>query len=253
MLYNRRIELIINGNVYDSDNYDIEFNVPFTNSSEPDIAEISIYNISSKRLGEFKKGNKVTLSAGYNHDVGIIATGEIESIEGIEHGVDTELRLFVFPKLRSTAFKETFPSGMTNQQILNNIVGGLGLEVGSIKVGKVLTYSTRAFKGELRDIVLGLVADSESKFYVKDNKIYIAPLDASDKTDFTLNANTGLIGSPQVTEIDGKAGWKIESLLNHRLSVNSVFKVQSKYIGGTFKVVRGVHSDFITSVEVIEA
>ena len=58
---------------------------------------------------------------------------------------------------------------------------------------------------------------------------------------------------PEKIEIDGKTGWKIQCLLNHRLAVDSLLQVQSRSFNGNVKVIKGKHdSNFITEVEVVE-
>lgn len=63
LLWNRQASVNLGGRLYQSDDMDIEFSVPFSTENEPDISEISIYNLSPSSVSGIQKGMPVALSA----------------------------------------------------------------------------------------------------------------------------------------------------------------------------------------------
>lgn len=108
----------------------------------------------------------------------------------------------------------------------------------------------------LQSVMRQIVAETGSKFHISHGKILIRPWDAGTQTGFMLNSDTGLIESPQPfeEERDGQIikGYNVRMLLNHRVTVDSILKLESKTANGIFRVKKGVHTgDFITEVEVV--
>ena len=109
----------------------------------------------------------------------------------------------------------------------------------------------------LQSVMRQIVGETGSKFHISQGKILIRPWEAGTQTGFLLNADTGLIESPQPfeEESNGKkiSGFHVRMLLNHRITVDSILQIQSKTANETFRVRKGSHSgaDFITEVEVV--
>jgi len=111
----------------------------------------------------------------------------------------------------------------------------------------------------LKDAVQQIVKECGSTFKISKGRIFIMPFGEGIQTGFLLNYQTGLIGSPEVFEREErdctKKGYKIQMLLNHRITVNSIIRVESRTANGMFRVLKGRHrcgGDFITEVEVME-
>ena len=67
-----------------------------------------------------------------------------------------------------------------------------------------------------------------------------------------LSGSTGMIGSPEKTEIEKKEGWKVKSLLNYQITTDTLIQIESKTVKGMFRVVKGRHtSDWVTEMEVV--
>ena len=255
-LYNQQIVLRLGNKEYSNKDIDIDFSVEFDNSPEPNIHEISIWNSSEDTKANIAKGMQVILNAGYGDDIGSIVVGTVGSYETNYYEVDNELKLFVgdgIDKWLNTTVSRNYKAGITSQAVINDLLGSFGLEVGKLALNSNITYAEgKSFNTKLNQALKEVAKDTNSKFYIKNGVVFIVPDNFNVSTGFLLNKDTGLIGTPERLDIDGKDGWKINCLLNHRINTDSLLQVQSRSLSGNVKVVKGKHtSDFITELEVL--
>jgi len=257
MLYNRVTKLIIGSKEYDGRQIDIDFTVEFDNNPEPNIHEISIWNTTEDTKALIKKGVPVILNAGYGHDIGSIVVGTVGDFEVNRYDTDNELKLLVGDGIESwlnATVVKSYVANITSQAVVNDLLGMFGLEVGKLALKSNITYANGiSFNTSLNQALKRIASDTKSKFYIKNGVAFMVSEDFNVSTGFLLNADTGLIGTPEKIQIDKKIGWKIRCLLNHRLSTDSLLQVQSRSLNGNVKVVKGKHtSDFISELEVLE-
>lgn len=257
----RQAEVIAGGKSFHSDELDIEFNVPFDNDDEPDIANATIYNLSENSINAIKRQQNVIINAGYKGDTGTIFMGTLQKCVTRWDGVDKVTELTIGDGSQQWLTKhvsKSYADNVTASSILRDLTGMFGLELGNLQLQKDITYPKgRVINAMLKDAVKQIVAECGSQFNISKGKIIIIPYGNGIQTGFLLNSNTGLIGSPEAfeKEEDGKTvkGYKIQMLLNHRITVNSIIQVESKTANGTYRIVKGKHtSDFLTDVEVLE-
>lgn len=67
---------------------DCEFEIPFDDDTEADEAEILVYNLSDTTIQNIKTGERITVTAGYGSDTGIIFSGYISKPRTYYSGVD---------------------------------------------------------------------------------------------------------------------------------------------------------------------
>lgn len=256
MLYNQVVRLLLGSKEYSNKNIDIDFSVEFSNSPEPNIHEISIWNTSEDTKALIKKGLPVILTAGYGDDIGSIAVGTVGSFEVVRHDIDNELKLLVGDGIESwlnQTVTRSYKANISAISVVNDLLGSFGLEVGKVSLGANITYTNGiSFNTTLNNAIKQVAKDTKSKFYIKNGVVFLVDESFNVTTGFLLNKDTGLIGTPERMDIDGKEGWKIRSLLNHRLSTDSLLQVQSRSLNGNVKVIKGKHtSDFISELEVL--
>lgn len=257
MLYNQVVRLLLGSKEYSNKNIDIDFSVEFSNSPEPNVHEISIWNTSEDTKALIKKGLPVILTAGYGDDIGSIAVGTVGSFEVVRHDIDNELKLLVGDGIESwlnQTVTRSYKANISALSVVNDLLSSFGLEVGKVSLGANITYANGiSFNTTLNNAIKQVAKDTKSKFYIKNGVVFLVNESFNITTGFLLNKDTGLIGTPEKIEIDGKTGWKIQCLLNHRLSTDSLLQVQSRSFNGNVKVIKGKHdSNFITEVEVVE-
>lgn len=261
ILWNRQASVNLGGRLYQSDDIDIEFSVPFSTENEPDISEISIYNLSPSSVSGIQKGMPVALSAGYAGNVGMLCSGRISSFVTVMQGVDRKTTLKIATAAQAwkeTKIQKTYAKGTSAQAILSDLISNFGVSIADMTVVKNVTYSKgKTVSGRLKDIVKALAKETESKFYLDKDRAYVRPFERGTATGFLLSGATGLIGSPEpmeITEGDNKSvqGWKVRCLLNHNIGVDSLIQIQSTVVSGTYRVVKGRHtSEWITDMEVV--
>lgn len=258
----RQTEVIAGGKSFRSDDLDIEFDVPFDNDDEPDIANITIYNLSDSSINTMKKAQNVIVNAGYQGDTGTIFMGTLQKAVSRWEGIDKVTELTVGDGSQQWLTKhvsKSYAKNVSASAILKDLTGMFGLELGTFQLSNDMTYPKgRVINAMLKDAVKQIVAESNSQFNISKGKIIIMPYGQGVQTGFLLQSDTGLIGSPEAfeKEEDNKTakGYKIQMLLNHRITVNSIIQVKSRTANGTYRVVSGKHtSDFITEVEVRES
>jgi hypothetical protein len=260
----RQCTVIAGGKRFNMDELDIEFNVPFDNDEEPDIAGVTIYNLSENTINSIKKEQNVIVNAGYKGDVGTIFKGTIQKTRTRWNGVDkkTELTIGDGSQQWLTAHvSAAYGNNITANAILGDLTGRFGLELGKLNLVNNLTYPKgRIIDCSLKDAIIQIVHECDTEFKISQGRIFIMPHEQGIFTGFVLNKDSGLIGSPEAfeKEEDGKTfkGFKVKMLLNHRITINSLLQIQSKTANGVYRVSRGSHrnngSDFLTTVEVME-
>jgi hypothetical protein len=99
--------------------------------------------------------------------------------------------------------------------------------------------------------------------YHRRGKLVIRPVEIGTDEKFTLEENTGLIGSPSEFEITDKKGsedkavrgYTVKCLLQHRITTCSILTIKSKSANGVYRAFKGKHiadaDDFITEFECV--
>lgn len=252
-LWIRDVRLMIIGREYSSANFTITFRVPFSTSAEPDVAEVSVYNLSEDSTARIKEGGPIILKAGYKDDIGAILSGRIDSALTRWDGPDKITTLAVSDggiEWRNAEVNRTYQAGATASYIMQDLAGILGLEIADISPAADVAYPLgRTISGSVDKALKGLVEDTSSKMYIYKDRLYIRPENTGTETGFILSADTGLIGSPELFLEEGRALYKVRALLNHRIGADSLLRIQSKTARGLFRVVSGEHSsDFVSEL-----
>lgn len=257
---------------------EIRFNIPFSNAEEPDVAEVTIYNLSDATIADIKKDGYLLVDAGYKEmgNKANIFTGEIEDVEVNWNGLDKEVRITATDggkAWRTKAGSHTYKNGTKASQIMKDLAEDLGYEVVAIEPKNDIEYPLgKTVIGLASTSLRQIVKDTESKMFVNKNRIVIRPSEKGYETGFVLNADSGLVGSPTQKKdesgdkIDStgrekdkkkneetKQTWVVTSLLNPKFETDSVIKVESKALSGLCIVKNGRHTEeFNTEMEVEE-
>ena len=259
-LWIREVNLKAGNKEFNGDDFEIGFRVPFSTKEEPDISEVKIYNLSQNSIQSIGAKAYAILNAGYKGDVGNILSGKIENISTVWEGVDKATVLKVSDggfEWRNAKANKTYQAGTKASYIMADLASILGLEVGEISPKNDIDYKLgKSISGHVETALKQLVKDTESKMYINKGRIFIRDENKGTETGFLLNSDTGLIGSPEKVE-EEKDGqkvikYKVQSLLNHKISTDSLIQIESKTINGIYRVESGVHTgDFITEMIVV--
>lgn len=267
-LYGRVVELYVNNKIFYGDEFDIEFEVPFDTEESDDVAEITIYNLSDKTINAFGNKPKIILNAGYTGDVGAILLGLTQNKDTEWDDVDKATTLLVADgadSYYSTPIKKTYAKGMKASQIIKDISSFTGIKLGYIKLPTDKVYTKgKTVKGKLSQVLAKIASECGAKGYVRRGQMYIRPKTDGKTIGYVIDEDHGLIGSPTpierevtINEDTGATktykGWKVKTLLNHRITAQSVVEIHSKTANGIFLVENGRHysngNDFLTEME----
>lgn len=246
---------------------DCEFTVNFDDNTEADEAEIIIYNLSNNTINQFKDKAKITITAGYNTDTGVIFSGFIISKKTTTEGVDRVTRIRATDDLKRSNREVQSISYVANTKasyILKDLCGRVGLPIAVFKIVRDYTYTDEVtVDGSLSEAIKQYATVCGVSAYVCKSKIYCRSLKDGDNTRFVLSADTGLLSVAEFEEEsdteeykDVIKGFDIECLLQHRMQTASIIELNSKEYKGTFRVREGSHtysgSDFKTTARLIQ-
>lgn len=280
----RKIKVTVGKMTFNSDDLEIRFENPFDDDPKPNQTVIEIYNLSKSTLSHMKKGDYVTLQAGYDKDVGVIANGKASKILTSKDGVDKITKIYMLEgddftrvkvtpktadpaekytkgknkgKSKKQAMKISFKKGTTGLTIIKRLIDVLGIKLGApIKLVKNKVYKKGyTVTGLILNNLEEVVRDCGSVMYHRRGKLIIRPLKEGTDERFLLSEDTGLIGSPEPFDDDGIKGFKVKCLLQHRITTASIIQIKSKTANGKYRVRKGKHvadtDDYYTEFEVI--
>lgn len=269
MMWIRQVEIKAGGKTiknYGKDALEIDFNIPFSTEKDPDVSEITIYNLSNSTINDIKSAGNILVNAGYK-DLGNLAnilTGEIEDVIPEWQGVDKLTKILVSDggkSWRNVELIKTYQLGTTASYIINDLASIMGYQVVAVNPVEEITYKRgKSIKGKVSKHLRQIVEDTKSKMFINKNRLVVRDEDIGYNIGFVLNSDSGLIGSPQreteEVEKDGKkikkTRWRIECLLNPLLEPDGLIKVESKVLNGTFRIVSGVHMGNFTTELLVE-
>lgn len=244
---------------------DFTFTVPFDDDPEANEAEIEIYNLSQSTIAKIKKGNKITITAGYEGDNGIIFSGYISSRKTKREGVD---KITTICALDSEDRKEhkikkiSFKKGTKASYILKTLINKVGIPVAVFSVKKDKTYKDAVtVEGKLMENIKNYAIVCGVSVYINKGKLYCRSLKEGDNTKFTLSESTGLIDIEDYEEelsFDSVKqtvkGYKITMLMQHRMTTAGIVTVKSQNVSGKFRIRSGQHTydtnDMLTEITV---
>ncbi len=135
--WHRQTEVIAGGKSFHSDKLDIEFEVPFDNDDEPDIATVTIYNLSENSINSIKKAQNIIINAGYKGDTGTIFMGTLQKAITRWQTVDKITEFTIGDGSEQWLTKEvskTYIEDMKASEILRDLTGMFGLEIGKFQL-----------------------------------------------------------------------------------------------------------------------
>lgn len=282
MFWIRDIEVLAGGKKFDSlgeNGLSIDFDINFSDGKEPDVSEVTIYNLSDDSINQIKKDGYCIVNAGYKSlgNKGNILSGDIEEVNTTWQGLDKETKIKVTDggkKRRKAKISKTYKENTKASVIMRDVINVMGYEIVEIKPKDDKVYKLgKTINGFCSDILKMLVKDTKSKMFVNKNRIIIRDQEKGTQTGFVLSADSGLIGSPTLNKDDSgdkssnvntdkgkkankkeKKTWQVTCLLNPKIETDSIIQVKSRVLNGTFRVIKGKHTkEFETVITVEEA
>lgn len=259
MNYIRDVEIVVNNRIYSNKDFDMAFEIPFNDDSEANESKIEIYNLSNDSINLLKNSSKIIVNAGYQGNIGSVLIGDISKIDSKNDGLDKNTIIHVLDsseKWATKSIEKSYKKNIKASQIISDLASFIGVPIGSVSLPKNTSYP-RGFiaSGKVVEVMKRIATDCNAIAYVHKGKLYVRSPKIGDDIKFLLNSETGLIGSPEYFEDDNSKGYKITSLLNHRIGVASIIQLDSVVVKGTFRVRKGRHymteSLYYTEMEVV--
>lgn len=264
MLWLRETEVVVGGVTLRYPDLEIQFNIPFDDDPEPNMGEVRIYNLSASTRAEMKKGYPILINSGYQGERGMIFQGVVSKIRTRPEGVNRVTTLTIgdaTDKWKDKRLNKSYKGPTQASFIIKSLAAEMGLRIGEINLPIDKQYNrglrVSGYIGtKLRDIA---VNDCKAKMHITNGFLYVRPPKGGKTTAFVLNPDTGLVGTPTeiIQEKDGKEiiSYEVVSLLNHQLTVDSIIKVESKFLSGFYRIKKGTFisdgSQHITKMEVV--
>ncbi|WCS27232.1 hypothetical protein LOK46_10565 [Methylobacterium sp. NMS14P] len=234
--YLRKIGLTVSGSAGQRDfsTLRVVFHVEQQTRQTPNIAEISIYNVSRQTAQQFidKEFTKVTLTAGYEGNPGVIFKGNIKfSRFGQETPVDKRLDIFCGdgdePYVHAVTNK-ALPSGWTHKDVVDAALEPM--KAFGVTMGYVAGLPTTKFNGprilfsNARDILRDTARATKTEWSIQNGQLQVLPYDGTlPGSEIILNSDTGLIGLPVQTP----GGIVVRSLLNPIVMPGRVIRINN--------------------------
>ena len=233
-----------------SSDLDLEFTVNFDDDMQPNETEITIYNLSTNTISQFKKDSEITIIAGYKGDTGVIFKGYVTKVQTKRDGADRATTIKCLDNIKDHTITEITYSGKTASYILKDLLSKTGLPIAVFKTRRDHTYDSEVkVDGDLMENIKKYSDVCGVSTYVKNGEIICRHIKEGDDIYFELSEETGLIGSPQEFEEEQTAedfketinGYECESLLQHRFAAGGRVKLTSLDANGEYRICSGKH------------
>ena len=257
--FGRRIELIFEEKTIKYPGLEIEFEIDFSDTDEGNAGFIRVYNLAKNTVEKLNKGKYFKLKAGYKDYKGVILPGVIEKARTEWQGVDKVTTLIVgdeTEKWLQSTINRTWKSGKKASEIAPDIVEATGLEIGEVDIVNDITYEKgKTFSTTCREALKEIATDTNTKLHVSRGRVFLRPPQKSENQAILLNSKSGLIASPEIGEDEeDEEFYRVKSLLNYKISTDSLLRIESQTVEADFRVREGKHisdgDDFATEVEV---
>lgn len=226
--------------VKDGSELRFKFQVEHGDKMSPNRAAITVYNVAKATEQRFlKEFKKVSISAGYRDNVGLIFKGEIiQATAGQETPVDTFA--FALASDSDTAHNygvvnKALASGHTYRDQVMECFKAMqphGVELGFIAdLGSKKFPRGAVLTGMANDVLRRIGFATGTSPSIQNGKLQMVKNDGVLPGDaIVLNSRTGMIGRPQQTI----GGIIVRTLLNPRIAIGSVVKIDERSIDRQF-------------------
>lgn len=263
---------------YSLDELAFEFSIPFEDSEQLSVAELTIYNLSEATRSSIQKNHPVIINAGYEDDIGVLFVGKVSEKTSVHQGLEWITKIKATEAMSEWLSKKvckTYKEGIDALRIIKDLLGIFGMEVAKVELAVNKVYSRgKVCNGPVRELLKSIVtSDCKSVLLVRHSQIIIRDPSKGTKLGVLLSPGTGLLMSnaqeadktdivapqdTQKTQEERAAGGKRftrECLLNYRIGPGDIVKIRDQKLNGDFIVKKGVHAgsrrgDWKTTLEV---
>jgi len=234
-MFNRIAKILIPG--FEIIDLRIVFKIEKSLIGYPNLGNIKIYNLKeSSRNNIEKEGLHIQLYAGYEDtSVLLLFSGDIINVVHLKTGPDWISEIFAHDggnAWNKSTINKTEPAGIDAFGLFNDLVGQMkGISKGVTEglknclSGKRSLIREYQMFGNIKDFLDKLATDCGFDYSINDGVIETTPkgLPLSDVPPVIINQASGMIGSPERTEI----GVNVKNLLLPELKLARTIKIES--------------------------
>lgn len=234
--YFRSVRLLLAGtdDARDVTELRVAFEVTKSMRSYPNLAKIDLYNPNPDTLNYIRaKDPRVLLYAGYRDNARLIFKGRIRNIFVNKEGVNRVVTLYAGDGDRDwqrARYNKTLGPSVSLKDTVLDIFQSFVSDDVSIGTVEGLTNAAdkllgQTLSGSSKDVMDELATDYGFEWSIQDGELTTQLLDAplTTRTAVLINQNTGMVGSPTITEI----GADVSTLLNPDLLPGRAFQIQA--------------------------
>lgn len=210
----------------------INFEITKSILSFPNLCKLTIYNPNEDTRSSLqKKFTKIILNVGYEGDVRLLFKGEVRNVSQTKNGVDRLVSFYAGDgekDWQNATFNKTFTENVSMNSAIEEVLKTFkDLTIGTLEGLPKTADKLRgqSLSGSSKDIMDQYASEYGFDWSIQDGEIIVTPIESPIQNDeaVLVNAATGMLGSPTVTEI----GADVTTLLNPRLLPNRAFKIES--------------------------
>lgn len=226
----------------------VSFKVDKVSGSEPDTAELQVYNLSGTSRAKLEEpGLVVRLLASYGDaEPALLFSGDVEEVSHQWAIPDVATTIKASDGGRALRFgriAETFRGPVEALRVFERLVERLGVPLVYTDRGlpRVELQSGYVASGPIRRALDELAATLAATWTIQDGGVLLVARGSTSTTTGPLvSTETGLVGSPEKVD-DGEGKIKATSLLLPRLAPGGRFRLESREFAGFYRATRVEH------------
>jgi hypothetical protein len=211
----------------------ISFHVEKSVRHTPNTASILIYNLHPSKSAQIKRDfTDVILKVGYQNATKVIFAGQLKRAYTYKDGTSTITEIQAADgdrDYREAYVNAPLPAGSDDEAAVNAVLASFA-KIGGTRKGSVVlprgSTLTRAkvLTGRARDILHRVAQHYDANWSIQDGQLdIIGSQDVLPGTAIVVNAETGMLGAPEITD----KGVEVKMLLNPLAAPNVALKLDN--------------------------
>jgi hypothetical protein len=211
-------------------------------SAKPNEGTVKIFNLADATENQIKdKGIRIRIFAGYDDRPVLIHDGDIRRVDRERTGLDRITTITLggnVIKLSQAFFNKSYSGQVSVKQIAQDAAPSFNIDATDFdQIPNDAFLYDFSFTGKTSDLLDKILNPIKVQWFETDNLIKFSAGKKTFENVVLLNKDTGLIGSPTVTD----KGTNFKSVLNGRIVLNERVKIESRLVNGVFKVIQISH------------
>lgn len=227
---------------------DVAFSVEKSLKSEPNTAEIQVWNLSPDHRSQLEEAEQVPVSieAGYEGETALLFQGNLRTVFTVREGPDliTTLQSGDGEKeVKTKRINTSVGAGTSNDAVLKQVIKALGVGAGnsdeivsglSFKSNGQLWPSGTVLSGSAARNMTLLAESFGLEWSIQNGAIQLLQKGkALAQLDVAITSNTGLVGSPSV---DNDGVLSCQTLLIPEIFPGRTITLESERLSGRYRV-----------------